>query len=595
MIGRIRARLALLTGRERTRWALLLPVGALAATLEAVAAVAVYWLVAVLSAPALAATLPFDNPVAGPLARIGGGSPAVGLAIAVAGLHLFKNVILLLGAARRATVAGAIAAAVSRRALRAYLAAPYVVFLRRSSSELSQNLVGGVPALLTLFDSLATLLTEALVVAGLAVVLLNVAPGATAVATLVIVGPLLPFVRMSRSTYARLGAQTHEMASSILRRLGEAFGAIKEVKVFGREQFFYDQVANDHQMKVQMDMRRAALEQVPRLLTETAFVLGMLTLVVVLNQRPSLGGTLLPFVALYAYAGFRIIPAAHRIVFQIGNLRYGLAVTEGLVADLASFEKPRQSSQSAPVALRQEIRLDTLSYSYDGRGSVLNDIDLVIRKGESIGIVGATGAGKSTLIDLILGLLRPTSGDITVDGVSITRDPRAWQQLVGYVPQSPFVLDDTLRRNIAFGLPPGDIDEGRVRAAAALAQLDGFVSTLPQGLDTVVGERGVALSGGERQRLSIARAVYHDPDVLIFDEATSSLDPGTERELARSIERLKGQKTVLVIAHRLTTVERCDRVVVLRQGRVVADGPCDELMRTSEPFRSVMAMTEPGD
>jgi ATP-binding cassette subfamily C protein len=231
-----------------------------------------------------------------------------------------------------------------------------------------------------------------------------------------------------------------------------------------------------------------------------------------------------------------------------------------------------------------------VSYAYDAGGaSVLDDVSLAIRRGESIGIVGHTGAGKSTLVDLLLGLLQPTAGRISVDGRDRRQHARWWQRQIGYVPQAFFVTDDTLRRNIAFGIPDAEIDERRVQRAARVAQLEEVVAGLPQGLDTFVGERGIRLSGGQRQRVVIARALYHEPQVLVFDEATSALDNQTEREIARAIEALHGAITLIVIAHRLSTVRGCDRLIFLDQGRVAGVGSYEELMAGDARFRAVAA------
>jgi ATP-binding cassette subfamily C protein len=221
---------------------------------------------------------------------------------------------------------------------------------------------------------------------------------------------------------------------------------------------------------------------------------------------------------------------------------------------------------------------------------ILKNIDLEIRRGECVAFVGATGAGKTTLIDVVLGLLEPLSGHITIDGQPLSYDLHGWQRQIGYVPQDPFLVDDTLRRNVAFGISDEAIDEEAIRTALRVAQLEPFVNNLPNGLETVLGERGVRLSGGERQRVSIARALYHNPDVLVFDEATSALDPATEEELTRAIDRFKGRKTLLVIAHRLTTVERADRLVVLCDGGIDAIGSYDALLRSSPAFRALAAV-----
>ena len=231
-----------------------------------------------------------------------------------------------------------------------------------------------------------------------------------------------------------------------------------------------------------------------------------------------------------------------------------------------------------------------MSYTYVGeREPVLLSVDLAIARGESVGIVGSSGAGKSTLVDVLLGLLAPSAGRITVDGRDIRTALRSWQRHIGYVPQEPFLLDDTLRRNVAFGIADAEIDDRRVDNALRLAQLAEFVATLPDRLETLLGERGTRLSGGQRQRVAIARALYHEPDVLVFDEATSALDSPTERELIGALEALHGVKTLVVIAHRLTTVRRCDRLALLRDGRVAAIGSYDELLARDAGFRELAA------
>ena len=232
------------------------------------------------------------------------------------------------------------------------------------------------------------------------------------------------------------------------------------------------------------------------------------------------------------------------------------------------------------VEFNESLVCEQVSFTYELAGRpALQTVNLRIRRGESIGIVGATGSGKSTLVDVLLGLLRPSSGRVLVDGVDLVGRERAWQRLIGYVPQDPYLLDDSLRRNIAFGIPDALIDEQRLARACALAQLDDFLRQLPAGVETTAGEDGVRLSGGQRQRVAIARALYHDPAVLVFDEATAALDNQTEREVTRAIAELQGGRTVIVIAHRLTTVASCDRLFFLQDGRIAAVGRYDELLR----------------
>jgi len=290
-----------------------------------------------------------------------------------------------------------------------------------------------------------------------------------------------------------------------------------------------------------------------------------------------------------------MIPSANRVLMYIDTLRRSTPAIERLVADQETFKPevaPANGSERS-LEFHDAVRLERVTYSYAAAPRpVLHDVTLAIGRGASVGIVGPTGAGKSTLVDLILGLIDPSAGRVTVDGVELPAVRAAWQRRIGYVPQVAFLFDDTIRRNVALGIPDDDVDEERLKQAVALAQLDGFVATLPAGLDTTVGERGLRLSGGQRQRIAIARSLYHQPELLVFDEATAALDNATERDVTAAIEALKGKKTLIIIAHRLTTVRRCDTLIMLHEGRVVATGPYEALIEDSPDFRA-MALAGP--
>jgi ATP-binding cassette subfamily C protein len=319
-------------------------------------------------------------------------------------------------------------------------------------------------------------------------------------------------------------------------------------------------------------------------------------LVILLTLQGRAGVDVLPLLGLYAYAGFRMIPSANRILWRINEIRHGTSAVQQLYHDYrlldCSASDRRDAAGTARLPFTDCLATEGVSYTYPGAArAALQDVHLTIRRGESIGIVGSTGAGKSTLVDTIIGLLQPDCGRVTVDNLDVQTRLRAWQRQIGYVPQSIFLADDSLRRNIAFGVPEAEIDDHRLQVAIGMAQLAAFVAALPAGLDTCVGERGIRLSGGERQRLGIARALYHEPEVLVFDEATSALDQGTEGEVMRAIEALHGKKTLLVIAHRLSTVRHCDRLIVLCNGRIIACGSFDTLMAHHPEFRTLAALT----
>jgi ABC-type multidrug transport system fused ATPase/permease subunit len=357
---------------------------------------------------------------------------------------------------------------------------------------------------------------------------------------------------------------------------------VKEVKIAGRESFFETRLRAARRSLAQLRRQRAAMASALRLGIEAILIASMLLIVLVVTLRGDSGADTVSVLALFAYAGFRAVPSANRIMLNAGYLREGKPFAEAVSAD---FEKlrPGTSRSHGPeptMDFRQSIACENVSFVYeDAARPALKDITLTIRSGESVGIVGPTGSGKSTLVDVLLGLLRPTSGRVLIDGDDLIGYERAWQRLIGYVPQDPYLLDDTLRRNIAFGVPDSTIDEQRLARACSLAQLDEFLRQLPEGLETAVGEDGVRLSGGQRQRVAIARALYQEPEVLVFDEATAALDNQTEREVTRAIAALHGQRTLIVIAHRLTTVESCDRLFFLRDGQLAGVGPYAELLR----------------
>jgi ATP-binding cassette subfamily C protein len=259
-------------------------------------------------------------------------------------------------------------------------------------------------------------------------------------------------------------------------------------------------------------------------------------------------------------------------------------------ADLQS--RPERAGDGA-LDFRKEIAFRNINFTYrNAAGPALTDISFSIARGESVGLVGTSGAGKSTLVDILMGLLEPGTGNVTVDGVDIGSEMRKWRRLVGYVPQSISLIDDTMRNNIAFGIPAAEIDDARVWQVLQMARLEALVRAMPEGLDTMLGERGARLSGGERQRVGIARALYHDPQMLVFDEATSALDNESEYEITRATEALRGQKTMLVIAHRLSTVKSCDRLMLMRGGRIAESGDFAGLMARSPDFRRMVQLTE---
>jgi ATP-binding cassette subfamily C protein len=585
----VRRALELLSPAARRQWATLVPLAVLTAGAEAVGAVALYALIRVVGDPALAASLPVVGALLG---GRGEGTVVLALAAGLAAVHVAKNLFQAWAAWVQSARVAEGRAELARRLLAVYLGAPWAFHLRRNSAELIRNVSTAVDTVYrAVLAPAVTLAAEALVVAALALVLACVAPGVTLALVVLLGGTAALLLRVTRARVRRWGRETHRLEREVLQGVQQTLGAVKEIKVLGREAFFRERFGRAEDALVRVRHLHGTVATVPRLLVETVFVagaFGLVALVVLLGP----GGTeVVPLLGLYAYAGFRVIPSVNRIMLYVSEIRSGGAAVDALRADLAVAVEAADDGVAAPEAAPADaIVLDGVSFTYEGAPApALAGVELEIRRGESVGVVGTTGAGKSTLVDVLIGLLQPTAGRVLVDGRDLRERRRAWQRAIGYVPQAIVLVDDTLRRNVALGVPDDRVDEARVREAIGLAQLEEFVASLPAGLDTVVGERGVRLSGGQRQRVGIARALYHRPAVLVFDEATSALDNRTEAELLGGIERLRGARTLVVVAHRLTSVRPCDRIVVLAGGRVVGAGTYDELLRENAEFRRLAA------
>ena len=591
MLGRLRRTLALLPPEMRGSWAALVPLVVLTAMLEAASAAAILVLVRVVADPAHAAAMPVVGTILRGLPPLQPAGTIVLVATLVGLFFAAKNALGAFTAWTQARCLQDAAAATSVVLVRGYLAAPWRFHLARRSSDLVYDVHQAVERIYkTVMAPALGILTEGLVTLAIVGVLLAAAPRETVVAVAVLLALSFVLVRVTRGAIVRLGARFDRSSATALRRAQQVLGAVKELKVLGRERGALDVYAADRRALADVGARYGGVSSLPRLVVETVFVCGALVVVVLLTARGDTAAETVPLLGLYAYAGFRVIPSANRILWMIGEMRYGTAAVDRVSRDLRTLAA-RPAAPTGACAFDDRLVVEGVSFAHDGDGrSVLHDVDLVLRRGEWLGVVGATGAGKSTLVDLVVGLLEPTRGRITVDGVDIQRCAPAWQRLIGYVPQSVFLVDDTLRRNVALGVPDGDIDESRVRTALRLAQLEPLASSLPAGLDTPV--RDLRLSGGERQRIGIARALYGEPRVLVFDEATSALDGATEAALADALRTVAGGLTVLLVAHRTTSVRRCDRVAMLHEGRIVDSGSVDELAARSAEFRALAAMPD---
>lgn len=493
--------------------------------------------------------------------------------LALVGVYFVKTGFLAFLAFRQTRFAFGIRARLSQTLFATYLYQPYTFHLQRNSAQLIRNAIDEV----NVFTGNAMLpsvvvLTECLVMLGIGSLLLVVEPVGALIVVLVLGVAGWGFHRIMHARIVRWGKARLHHDGLRIQHLQQGLGGVKDMKVLGRESDFLDRYSIHNIQSTRMGQLQAAVQLLPRLWLELLAVTGMAILVLSMLAQGRDMSNIVPTMGLFAIAAFRLMPSVNRMLSSMLSLRYGLAVVDTLHDELKLAVPESAARHGAGTGLRQEIRLDSLGYTYPGAAApALNGMSIVVRKGESVGFIGASGAGKSTLVDVILGLLPPDAGQVTVDGQDIRQGLRHWQDQIGYVPQSIYLTDDTLRRNVAFGLPDESIDEEAARRAISAAQLEQFVADLPDGLDTVVGERGIRLSGGQRQRIGIARALYHDPAVLVLDEATSALDTETESGVMQAVTALRGSKTIIIVAHRLSTVEHCDRLYRLEGGRVAEE------------------------
>jgi ATP-binding cassette subfamily C protein len=458
----------------------------------------------------------------------------------------------------------------ARRLFQAYLASPYLFHLSRNSAELVRNLSTDVIVVFHHVVMPSMLLVSEAVVAALIIGILMAAnPVIASTAAGLIAGSAILFYRVFRTQLRDVGRLDHHEHSETIKWVNQGLGSIKEAIILGRQSYALDQFTASTYRHSRALLFHQTINQAPRFFIEMLAV-GVLLTVAILLLLQDRTDALLSTLALFALGAFRLMPSLNRIVSIASNLKYHVASVDVVYGDLVrlSHAQAERTAPATPVVFESQIELQSLSFAYPTASApVLEGLSMTIPKGTTVALVGASGAGKTTVVDLILGLLEPASGRVLVDGVDVRTNLAGWQRNIGYIPQVIYIMDDTIRRNVAFGLPDDRIDEERVWSALRMAQLETLVRRLPEGLDAQAGERGVSLSGGERQRIGIARALYGDPDVLVLDEATSSLDTETESGITQAIDRLSGEKTLIIIAHRLTTVRRADRLYLLRDGK----------------------------
>ena len=490
---------------------------------------------------------------------------------------LLKNVYMLFLNWRQAKFSNHASQYLASSLFRSFLRRPYTFHLQRNSSELLNVVQQEVNMTVGLITGFMGLTTEFLVAGSVAGLMFFTEPvAATATLAVLIFGTMI-YTRVTKPRLKYFGQLRQKIEPPRTRYLLQGFGGVKDVQVLGRSEDFSTQFEKQNLLVQDANLRVGILKQFAPMWTEMLAMSGLIVVIWVMIWQGRPPDRIIPLLGLFVVATWRFVPSINKVISQVNNIRYSLPAVESLYNEF-EYIKSQNEIVKTQAKFADKIEMRNLTFSYANTPAPsLRDVNIVVRKGETVGFIGPSGAGKSTLVDVILGLLPPSSGELLVDGVNLHEQNMEWQSTIGYVAQSIYLTDDSIRRNVAFGIAEHEIDESALERALKSAQLWDFIESLPEKAHTIVGERGIRVSGGQRQRIGIARALYHEPQVLVLDEATSSLDIDTETEVMSAIRALQGFKTILIVAHRLSTVQHCDRVYKIEDATIVGEGTLEEL------------------
>ncbi len=522
-----------------------------------------------------------ENKYIGPLLELSGVTNTIGIvtvtAVLIIAVYVIKNSFILLFNYFQLDFRNKMERDLSNLMLKSYIYKPYQYFLDVNSAEIMRGITGDISGVATTVDSFCALFNEGLTCILLGFLLVVINPVMAISLLLLAVGTALIMVLGLRKKTAECGEQCREAFAKRYQHAYQAVNGIKEIHVMKRQKNFLRYFEEASDVACKYNTRYLWISKLPSRVIETIFISGLVFLVLLSMRGINDITVLVAQFGAVAVASVRILPSISNIANAMNSLVFQRPALENAYENITNLKnQPGNCEQqkiievSPHVGFHDKIQIKNINWRYsDELPNVLENLEMEIRPGEAIGLIGESGAGKTTLADILLGLFKPQAGEILVDGKSIYENSTNWNKLVGYVPQNVFLIDDTVRNNILFGVDEENANEERIWQTIERAQLKEFVENLPQGLDTVLGERGIKISGGQRQRIAIARALYYDPPIIVLDEATSALDNETETAVMESINNLQGEKTLIIVAHRLTTIEKCDKVYEIRNGKAI--------------------------
>ena len=495
------------------------------------------------------------------------------LALGIIAVYIVKNVYLIVERSCVFKFSYNTQMRLSTKLLVAYMKAPYTFHLNQNIATLQRSLQEDTNYFMQVILYFFELSAEIMTCVVLGIFLLIISKSITVVVVALLFLCVGLFVFITRKYTRKLGVDNQVFRGKVFQWMNQAMGGIKEIKILNREKYFSDEYQK-YYAKYARGMRINRIISVsPKYIVESVCMTGLL-LAIILKMFLGEADIIyyIPQLAIFAVAALRLMPSVGKINEYMTNILYALPSVDLIYNDLteiAAYAEDRNEEVNEGWNLEEKIHVENVTYTYPGvEEPVIRNADFTIPKGKTVAFIGTSGAGKTTMVDIILGLLEPQEGRIMADRLDVHKNPKTFHTQVGYIPQVIYLSDDTIRNNIAFGVQEAEIDERAVRIAVKKAQLTEFIESLPNGMDTLVGDRGVRLSGGQRQRIGIARALYHDPEILVLDEATSALDNDTEAAVMEAIEKLHGEKTMLIIAHRLTTIQNADMIYEVADGKV---------------------------